>query len=358
MKALILAGGAGTRLWPVSRKNKPKQVQPFIDEKTLLQATYERVSAGFRKEDIFISTGKSLVDKIKEQLPDFDENNLIIEPARRGNAPAIGLAALIFHARDPKSSLVTVWSDNYIKDVGEYIRILKLLDKILDDNPSKTALVGVKPTYPETGYGYIKMDSQVAKIGDDEIFNVERFVEKPDLETAKKFLQQWDYMWNPGIFSWKTEYLLKLYKEFLPEAYEHLEVIKSALGTDREKEVIDREFLAMPSIEIEPGILEKSKDILVVPASFGWADIGHWRTVQEMLSDGNGGNVVKGEHVHIDGSGNLIYSYSHRLIATAGIKDTIIIETDDVVLVCPKDRAQDVKKIVKKLEERGMEQYL
>lgn len=358
MKALILAGGAGTRLWPVSRKNKPKQVQPFINEQTLLQATYARVAFGFKKEDIFISTGRGLVEQIKGQLPGFDENNLIIEPARRSNAPAIGLGALILHERDPKSSLVTIWSDNYIKDVDEYIRILKLLDKILNENPRKTVLVGVKPTYPETGYGYIKMDSQATKIGEDEVFNVEKFVEKPDLQTAKKFLQQWDYMWNPGIFSWKTEYLLELYKEFLPEVYEHLEVIKSALGTDKEQEVIDREFLAMPSADIEPAILEKSKDILVVPASFGWSDIGHWRTVQEMLSDGNGSNVIKGEHVNIDGSGNLIYSYSRRLIATAGIKDTIIIETDDVILVCPKDRAQDVKKIVKKLEEEGMGEYL
>lgn len=358
MKALILAGGAGTRLWPVSRKNKPKQVQPFIDEKTLLQATYDRVSIGFKKEDIFISTGNDLADKVKEQLPLLNKNNLIVEPVRRGNAPAIGLAALILHERDPKSSLVTIWSDNYIKDVDEYVRILKLLDKILNDNFYKTVLVGVKPTYPETGYGYIKMDSHVTKIGEDEVFRVEKFVEKPDLKTAKKFLQQWDYLWNPGIFSWKTEYLLKLYKEFLPDVYKHLEIIQAALGADKEQEVIKKEFGAMPSVEIEQGILEKSDDILVVPASFGWSDIGHWKTVQEMLSDRIDSNVVKGKYVDIDSFGNLIYSYSHRLIATAGVKNMIIIETDDVILVCPKDRAQDVKKIVKKLEEKGMEEYL
>lgn len=358
MKALILAGGAGTRLWPVSRKNKPKQVQPFIDEETLLQKTYNRTLEGFKKEDIFISTNKNLVDQIKIQIPDIKENNLIIEPVRRNRAPAIGLAALLLHAQDPKSSLVTIWSDHYIKNIDEYIRVLKLLDKILESNPSKTALVGVKPTYPETGYGYIKMDSQAAKIGEDEIFNVEKFIEKPELDKAKQFIQQWDYLWNPGIFSWKTEHLLNLYKKFLPEIYKHLENIKKAIGTDKEKETIEKEFTAMPSVEIEEAILEKTKDILVVPASFDWTDIGHWKTIQEMLADGKNGNVIKGKNINIDSSNNLIYSYTGKLIATAGVKNMIIIETDDVVLVCPKDKAQDVKKIVKKLNENGMKEYL
>jgi mannose-1-phosphate guanylyltransferase len=358
MKALILAGGDGTRLWPVSRKNKPKQVQPFIDEETLLQKTYNRISKGFKKEDIFISIGENLIDQVKSQLPDIDEKNLIIEPVRRNRAPAIGLAALILHTRDPKSSLVTIWADNYIKNVDEYLRILKLLNKILEDNPSKTALVGVKPTYPETGYGYIKMDSQATKIGEDEIFKVEKFVEKPDLETAKQFVQQWDYLWNPGIFSWKTEHLLNLYKKFLPDVYKHLETIKKSIGTDKEKEVIEKEFTAMPSVEIEEAILEKSEDILVAPASFGWSDIGHWKTIQEILTNSADGNVVKGENINIDSSNNLIYSYSGKLIATAGVNNMIIIETDDVILVCPKDKAQDVKKIVGKLKEKGMEQYL
>jgi mannose-1-phosphate guanylyltransferase len=358
MNALILAGGAGTRLWPVSRKNQPKQVQPFVDEETLLQKTYNRVLQGFDKKDVYISTGKDLVKEIKDQLTDVPDENLILEPVRRDKAPAIGLAALKLYHENPDSSFITIWSDHYIKDIAEYVRILKLVEQVLNDHLDKTVLVGVNPTYPETGYGYIKMDSQVGKIGEDEIFRVEEFVEKPDLETAKKYLQRWDYLWNPGIFAWKTKSLLELYKKFLPEVYRRLEAIKIALGTDKEKEVIEKEFTAMPSVEIEDGILEKTKDILVVPASFGWADIGHWKTVQEILADKVDDNVVKGNHVQIDSSGNLIYSYSGKLVATAGVKNMIIIETDDAILVCPKDKAQDVKKIVEKLKDKGLDKYL
>lgn len=358
MKVVILAGGGGTRLWPVSRKSSPKQTQPFIGDKTLLQRTFQRQRLGFRPSDIFISSNHKSYPTIKRQLPGFPRKNYILETAKRDTAPAIGLAAAYISKQNPKAVMMTVGSDHYIQDERTYIRLLKLAEHTVEKNPDQSLLIGVRPTYPETGYGYVKVNKLFAQKGNDEIFYGQRFIEKPNLATAKKYLKSWDYLWNTNMFCWRVDYLLSLYKRFLPAHYRILMTIQPALGTKNEKRVMEREYKKMKSISIDYGIMERTKRMLVVPASFGWADVGNWRAVKDIIAKKDTENVIRGQHLSVDSHDNLIYSYSGKLIATVGLKDTIVIETEDCLLVCPKDRAQDVKKIVDQLEKKRMKKYL
>ncbi|MFA6553321.1 MAG: sugar phosphate nucleotidyltransferase [Patescibacteria group bacterium] len=358
MKIVILAGGGGTRLWPVSRKAKPKQIQPFVGNLTLLQKTFRRAKRGFRKSDIFVSTSYAQQKLIQRQIPELSRANYILEPAKRDTAAAIGLAAVAVAKRDPHAVMMLASSDHFVKNEKEYIRVARLAERLIKKNPEYSLLIGIKPTYPETGYGYIKINKVFKQAGDDEIFFAQKFVEKPNLETAKRYVKHWDYLWNSGIFCWRVDHLLQLFKTYLPKQYEILMRIQPAMGTPKESAVVKREFPKIIPISIDYGIMEKTKKILVIPASFDWADVGHWRTVRDILAKDPDENVTRGEHVTHDSHGNLLYSYSKKLIATAGLRDMIVIDMEDCLLVCPKDRAQDVKKIVEELERRKLKQYL
>lgn len=353
-----MAGGAGTRLWPLSRKNSPKQVRPFIDKETLLQKTYKRIRLGLAPRDILISTNELFEDLVREQLPGFPGENLILEPERKDTAAAIGLAVIKIHKRNPEEIMVTINSDHYIRDEKEFVRIIKLGGKVARQNPDYTVLIGINPTFPATGYGYIKMESVFTKIGKDQIFRAEKFVEKPTLLKARRYLKNWQYLWNPAYFIWRVDKLLDLYKKHLPQMYQHLHKIEKAIGTKKEKEILKKEFSRVNPISIDYGIMEKTDKMLVIPANFGWADIGNWQVIKDILSKSEEENVTRGQHIGVDSCGNLIYSLTGKLITTLGIKNMIIIETEDAVLICPKDRAQDIKKVIEKIKEEKLEKYL
>ncbi len=358
MNIVILAGGGGTRLWPVSRKKNPKQAQPFIGSKTLLQVTYARQRKGFKPSDIFISSNFSQYKLIHSQLPQVPRRNFVLETAKRDTAPAIGLAATYIHKRSPQEIMMSVGSDHYIENEKEYLRLIRLAERTIRQYPEYSLLIGVRPSYPETGYGYIKINKLFQQVGDTEIFYGQRFVEKPDLATAKRYVKQWDYLWNTNMFCWRVDTLLGMFQKYLPQHYASLMRIHDAIGTKRERAVVTREFNNMQAISIDYGIMEKISKLLVIPASFDWADVGHWRTVKDVLSQKETDNITRGLHISHDSSGNLIYSYTGRVVATAGLHDMIVIDTDDALLVCPRDRAQDVKKIVEQLAKKKLDKYL
>lgn len=362
MYAILLAGGHGTRLWPVSRKLIPKQLQPILGEDSLLRSTWKRLRKGLPASRILVVTNAQQAEFIRKDLPELPEANLLIEPMKRDTAAAIGFAAAVAHCRDPRAVVATINSDAHVRDVREYWRVLKLAERVARQS-GRIALVGVRPSYPETGYGYIKMGSQVMRLrrpkkGYDEIFDVEGFREKPDLETAKAYVAQWEYLWNPTLIVATAHGLLEAFKRHLPKTHKELMRVSAAWDKPHCGRVLKASFDRIEPISIDYGVLEKEKRMLVVPADFGWADVGHWRAVHEVLSAKASSNVARGRHVAHDSEGNLLYSFTGKLIAVAGLKDTVVVETEDVVLVCPKDRAQDVKKLVEKLEKRKMRKYL
>ncbi len=359
--AILLAGGSGTRLWPVSRKNTPKQLQPILGSDTLLRSTWKRLRAGMPASRILVVTNAMQAELIRKDLPELPEANLLVEPVKRDTAAAVGFGTAIALSRDPQASVATINSDAYVKNEKEYWRVIRTAEKAARKS-GKIALVGVRPSYPETGYGYIKMGSQLFRFkrkgGYDEIFDVEGFREKPDLATAETYVSRWEYLWNPTLIVADAKTLMGAFKMHLPKTWKLLEQIRAAAGTPRFEKTLTKSFERIVPISIDYGVLEKEKKMVVVPADFGWADVGHWRAVHDTLSGKKGANVVRGKHVSHDSSGNLLYSFTGKLIATAGLKDMIVLETEDVVLVCPKDRAQDVKKIVEELERKKMKKYL
>jgi mannose-1-phosphate guanylyltransferase len=355
---IIMAGGTGTRLWPVSRKNNPKQIKPFIDDDTLLQKTYKRMLAGYGCENIYITTNGSLVGMIKEQLPDFPEKNFTIEPRRRGTAAALGLALAKIYKRDKSASFVYINSDNYIKNEHEFLRVLSLAEKTLSENPEKVVLIGIKAEYPETGYGYIKMGEVFKESGADKIYNVEKFVEKPDLKTAEEYVASGKYLWDATLIVSNVRHFLNLFKKHEPKTYAHLLNCIKAIDTPVEAEVVGKEFSQMTDLAIDYVITEKEKDMIVMPANIGWSDVGNWRAIKEILSNEAGENVIKCQHIGVESTGNLIYATNKKIVGTIGLKDMIIVETEDALLVCPKNRAQDVKKIVAELSVKQFDNFL
>jgi mannose-1-phosphate guanylyltransferase len=360
--AILLAGGHGTRLWPVSRKSVPKQLRPILGGDTLLRSTWKRLRLGLPAARILVVTNAAQAELIRQDLPELPTENLIVEPARRDTAAAIGLGAAVVRARDPRAVVVTVNSDAHIRNPKEYWRIMGVAARVASRQPKRLVLVGVRPTYPETGYGYIKMGSQALKLkrprGADEIFEVEGFREKPDLETAKSYVAQWEYLWNPTLIVADVTRLLAAFKAHLPKTHRRLDAIGRAWQTPRRAAVLKKEFEAIEPISIDYGVLEKEKGMLVVPADFGWADVGHWRAVHDVLAKRPAANITRGPVIQVDSEGNVLYSFTGKLVAAAGLKDMIVIETEDAILVCPKSRAQDVKKIVERLEKKKMKKYL
>lgn len=358
MHALLLAGGGGTRLWPVSRKSSPKQTQPFIDAETLLQKTYKRLRKGFGAEHITIACGKSDASEIRRQLPRVSGSRILVEPVRRNTGVAIAYAVMRLFHEDPKTIFVNVNSDAYVQNETEYLRVLRLAEKAVRAHASRLVLIGVNPTYPETGYGYIQMGDPFLKIDGHEIFDINRFVEKPDRKTAKRYLKSWKYLWNPTLVVGRADTFLALWKKHQPAHYRSLMAIEKSLGTAAEKKTIEREFRKMTSVAIDYAILEKARNMLVLPADFGWTDIGNWRAVADVLSQEKK-NVTKGKVVTVRTDSSLIYNLTKRqIVTTACVRDMIIIVTEDAVLVCPKTEAHEVKSIVEELERKNLTQFL
>ena len=349
MYITIMAGGIGTRLWPLSTRRKPKYLLDLTGKGTLISETVRRLLPLAAEESIFIVTRASDVEEVQTQVPNVPTTNIIAEPVGRNTLPCAGLGALHIRRKDANSVMALLPADGYIEDENRYVELLAQAEKLAQSGDVFVTL-GIKPTRPETGYGYLKL-GQMLSIDNVQAFNVEKFTEKPSLEEAVGFLKTGKYLWNGGIFISKATTLLDAIEEYEPEVYSALMQIDRAIGTPDEKQVLAEVYPGVKSISIDYGIMEKLKDVTAIVTDVGWNDIGNWKAMEEIWDVDENKNACKGEHLSLDSYGCIIYS-PNKPVATIGLKDIVIVETDDVMLVCSKERAQDVNAVSRLLEIR------
>jgi mannose-1-phosphate guanylyltransferase len=346
---VIMAGGTGTRLWPVSRKEKPKQFQKFTSSKTMIQETYERVAKIADPENIFIATTGEYKSLVLEQLPEVKEDQLIIEPSAQGTAAAITLAAKTIADINPQAIVATVASDHAIKNVGEFVSVINCALETAEKHPDKLVTVGINPSYPDTGMGYIKIGKEFSNDNQRRIFYVDSFTEKPDKATAEKYLTGWEYLWNAAYFVFQAQNFLKIAEKYVPAT--HKIIIRENLV---------QKYSQIENVPIDTAIVEKmdGQDRLVIPSELDWSDVGNWGSLFDYFKDSlKSEMIVKGNHVDVGSKDCLVYS-EDKLVATIGLKNVIIVETDDAILVADRNNVSEVKKIIDKLKEEGKHLYL
>lgn len=353
MKIVIRAGGVGSRLWPVSREKQPKQFHPFTSAKTLLQEAIERVRPIAPYSDIFVSINSDVAEMVKVQYQDIPAENVIVEPARKDTAAAIGLESIMIHKRDPQAVVASLGSDHSVRRVDEFQRILKLTAKVVQQHPQNILAVGIKPTRPDTGYGYIQCGEVIDTVESENIWQVDRFSEKPSKQEARQFLEKTFFLWNANMFVWNVSTILELYKQHLPQMYEQLMIIDAALGTAKQQETISRVYPQLEKIAIDYAIIAKTDKVLAMAADIGWSDIGDWARLKDELAESEEQNVViSARHIGIKTANTIIHSSKNKVIATIGIENLVIVDTDDALLICDKYKSAEVKQIVQQLRDK------
>jgi mannose-1-phosphate guanylyltransferase/mannose-6-phosphate isomerase len=358
--AVILAGGSGTRFWPLSRELYPKQLLKVLSNRTLIQETVRRVRPIVPVERTLVVTGVGHADSIRIQLDERDgarKENILSEPVARNTAAAIGWAAVAVRRMDPDGVLLVMPADHVIPDTVKFLRAAALAARIAQNG--KLVTFGIKPTRPETGYGYIKVASRrpLLSQGGLKALPVACFVEKPDLSTAKRYLRAGGFYWNSGIFVWRADAILDEIETALPKLGRGLKALGKALGTPNENQALERFYKGAEAISIDHGVLQRSKRAAVIPASFRWSDVGNWSSLDEVADTDRAGNVRIGRIVDIGSRDSILYG-ENRLVATIGLKDMVVVDTADATLVCPKDRAQEVKQIVARLRKDKAPEHL
>lgn len=343
---LIMAGGVGERFWPKSRTNLPKQFLSLTnDGKTMIQKTVERLLPLIPIEDIYISTNEQYKDLIQTQLPDIAVNNIICEPVKRNTAPCIGLSAIYMQKKYSDAIMIVLPSDHLVKNNDLFIQSLSEACEIAEEDRN-IVTIGILPNYPETGYGYIHFDSMDKKANS---FSVKSFVEKPDLEIAKEYLDNGNYYWNSGMFIWKLSTIIDSFHEHMPLLYNGLQNISSDIGTKNELKTVENEFNKFESISIDYGILEKEKSIFVIPGSFGWDDVGSWLAIERLHDPDENGNVKSNNVICLE-TKNCLFESNSRLIAAIGIENLVVVDSEDALLLCSKDKTNDIKIMLEKIK--------
>ncbi len=344
---VIMAGGKGERFWPLSTPEEPKPFIKILGSETLIQQTVHRILPLVSVEHILVILGKEHLPLAREQLPQLPETNFIVEPVGRDTAPCIGLASLELEKRDPESIMIIIPADHYIPDQDKFLSTLTLAVEVARQG-SYIVTLGIKPTRPETGYGYILAGNQKVTLQGRDVFQVQKFVEKPDFATAAKYLEEGSYYWNSGIFIWKNRTIQDLLSRYMPALWQGLDRIKASLGSPEEQEVLRREFNQFERISIDYGILEKAPDVLMIPTDFRWDDVGTWKALDRVLPLDENGNIIVGNHRGVETKGCIIYA-KDIFISTFGISDLIIVSSQGKVLICHKDMAPDLKKLLQYL---------
>jgi mannose-1-phosphate guanylyltransferase len=357
--AVIMAGGGGTRLWPVSRKEKPKQLLPLIGQETLFQSTVARLKDLFPPERILVVTVEEQAPEMKEQAVDIPEENYLIEPGPRGTASVVGLAAMVLQTRDPQALMAVLPSDHFIRNVDLFHYLLKAAFGVAENEYLVT--LGITPTAPSTAYGYIQQGKAVDGEYRYPVYSVKRFKEKPDEETAQQLLRSGDHSWNSGMFIWRADTILNEINRQMPELGKTLDVIKTSWGTAAQAEVLAKNWLDLKNETVDYGIMEKAEHVAVLPAGgLGWSDVGSWSSLFEVLLPDMNGNIATNAVLHLghETHNTLVYGGHDRLIVTIGVDDMVIVDTGDALLVCKTDQSQKVKEVVEHLRKHRQENFL
>ena len=354
--AVIMAGGGGTRLWPLSRQARPKQLLRIIEERSLFQTSVQRLEGVFLPERILVVTVEEQAAELQEQSPIIPKSNYLLEPMPRGTASVVGLAAAALQGRDPEAVMAILTSDHFIGNEDGFRQMLLAAYDAAADGHLVT--LGITPTYPATGYGYIQRGECIASYRGFDACSVLRFKEKPDEEQARRMLQDGKHAWNSGMFVWRVERILAEFAAHMPELYAGLQEISRSWGTPQERAVLKNVWSDLKSETIDYGVMEAAKNVVVIMAdNLQWNDVGSWDSLFDVLpADSQGNIVVGGQHIGLDTHQSLVYvNQEHRLIVTIGVEDLVVVDTGDVLLVCRKDQAQKVRQVVKKLKESGQE---
>ncbi|ANI89064.1 mannose-1-phosphate guanylyltransferase [Arachidicoccus ginsenosidimutans] len=353
---VILAGGIGSRLWPKSLTAKPKQFLDILGTgKTLIQQTFDRFVSFIKKENIFVITHRDYYLLVHAQLPGLPVENIILEPSRKSTAPSVAYISMKLMALDPNANLIVAPSDHIIIDKENFATVIQTA---LDFSSHLKALVtlGIKPLYPNTGYGYIQYETREVA---SNIYKVKTFTEKPNLDLAKVFLESGEFLWNSGIFVWRVKSVLAAIEKYQPELFEVFEAEKEFFNTEKEAEAIERIYPLCTNVSIDFAIMEKSQNVYVIPASFGWNDLGNWSSAYENLEKDYLGNAVAGKHILvIDATKCMVSAPDKKLVVLQGLDDFIVVDTKDTLLICKKEKESEIKDYVAEVKRNFDEDYL
>lgn len=357
LHAVIMAGGSGTRFWPASRRERPKQFLNFSGEQTLIQDAATRCQPVIPAEHVWVVTNALHAAETARQLPEVPDSQILLEPCGRNTAPCIGLAAIQLLAVDPDATMLVMPADHVIQPAAMFLQAVRQAVEILARDPELLVLFGVEPTYPATGFGYIRRGEPIAG-AEWPMFRVQKFEEKPNQLTAARYSASGEYYWNCGIFVWRARTILDALARHQPEIYERLQRLQAALGTPQWLETLAVEFPAMPSISIDYAVLEKADRVCVLDAPFAWDDVGSWHALARLKSTGGHGNVTDGLVCAVETSDCIIRSSDSHLVATIGVRDLIIVHTPAATLVADKRDESAIKQLIAELERRGLTEYL
>jgi mannose-1-phosphate guanylyltransferase len=344
--ALIMAGGSGTRLWPLSREARPKQSLKLIGGRSMFQHAVDRLLPFFDLGRIWVVTREGHKQLLQHQVPDLPESNFILEPEGRGTAPAIGLAAIQIFRNDPEAMMAVLTADHYITEIRHFQEVLSAAQKIAQNGSLVT--LGITPSKPSTAFGYIEQGSKLENVDEFDVYRVRRFTEKPDRETANRMISSGKYSWNSGMFIWQVKRIMDELRRQMPEFYKQLMEIDRVLGTQEYPKVLDQIWPQVSKETIDYGVMEGAENVVVIPVEIGWTDVGSWDSLIGLLPADAHGNIIEGVHEGIETSSSLIIG-EKRLIATIGVNDLVIVDTEDALLVCARGKEQKVREIVDRL---------
>jgi mannose-1-phosphate guanylyltransferase len=359
LHAIIMAGGTGTRFWPASRNELPKQLLPLVGGETMIRQTLDRLGDLVPNDRRLIVTNRRLAEAVHRELPYLPAAAIVGEPCKRDTAPCIGLAALLVSRNDPQAIMAVMPADHVIRPAEKFQAAIRQAAALVDEKPGRIVTFGIKPTYPAEIFGYIQRAAAIRQpTNAAPTFVVHTFKEKPNAATAERYLASGDYYWNSGIFVWRADTILKALRDRQPEMLKHLETIVAAWDTPERDTVFDREFAAIKPISVDYAVMEHATDVAVIEAPFEWDDLGGWQSLARLAGTDATGNTIVGRHVGLNTMGTIVRTDDNHLVVTLGLEDCIVVHTPNATLVASKHDEEKIRQIVKELESRGWQEYL